>query len=176
MNRIWRLAALTLCLLVLTCITPQKQYPNFASVEMREYGVTLYYPSKWDLNIDGKRRLHLIARGFTPAGAMASLEYRGIPQTQEDFDLYAEGWYNAMPANFDSFALVERQKFTREDGVLFHFEATFREQGEPRQVIGRLRARHGRVHAMYYIAPEKDFATFREILEEMDSLHRTFKP
>ena len=174
--RACRLAAFAVLLPLLSCITPQKQYPNFASIELREYGVALYYPSKWDLNLDGKRRLHLIAKGFTPSGAMASLEYRGIPQTQEDFVLYAEGWYNAMPANFDSFELVERQKFTRDDGVVFHFEATFREAGEPRRVIGRLRARHGRVHAMYYIAPDKDFATFREILEEMDALHRTFKP
>lgn len=158
------------------CVTPQKQYPNFASIELREYGATLYYPSKWDLNLDGKRRLHLIARGFTPSGAMASLEYRGIVQTQEDFNLYAEGWYAAMPSNFDGFELVERQKLTREDGVVYHFEALFKENSDTKRVIGRLRARQGRVHAMYYIAPDKDFASFREILEEMDSLHKTFKP
>lgn len=177
--RVCRLISLALLMSVLpalSCATPQTTYPNFASIELREYGVALYYPSQWDLNLDGKRRLHLIARGFTSPGASASLEYRGIPQTQEDFVLYAEGWYNAMPANFDGFELVDRQKFTRDEGVIFHFEATFREAGEPRRVIGRLRARHGRVHAMYYIAPERDFPAYRDILEEMDSLHRTFKP
>jgi len=156
--------------------TQGRAYPNFSSIELKEFGINLYYPALWELNFDSRRRLHLIAKGLTPEGAHASLEYRGIPQTQEDVDLYAEGWYNAMATNFDGFALIKRQKVAGESGDIYHFEATFHEGDIVKRVIGRLRFREGRVHAVYYIAEDKDFGSFREILEDMDQMHKFFRP
>ncbi|MCE9596883.1 MAG: hypothetical protein K8S54_02855 [Spirochaetia bacterium] len=154
----------------------ERQHPNFTSAELKEFGIAVFFPTLWDLNFDSRRRLHLIIRGATPEGLRASMEYRGIAQTQEDVDLYAQGWHKAMPANFDGFAIVDRQKLSSDSGDVYHFEATFREGETLKRVIGRLRFREGRVHTMYYIASDKDFPSFRPMVEEMDQLHRYFKP
>ncbi|MBL8022082.1 MAG: hypothetical protein JNM27_20575 [Leptospirales bacterium] len=167
----------SLLLLATSCASGQeRQHPNFTSAELREFGIAVFFPALWDLNFDSRRKLHLIIRGTTPDGLRASMEYRGIAQTQEDVDLYAQGWQKAMPANFDGFEIVDKQKLSSESGDVYHFEATFREGETLKRVIGRLRFREGRVHAMYYIAADKDFASFRPVVEEMDQLHRYFKP
>lgn len=169
--------ALWLALLLTSCVSGQNgSYPNFTSIELREYGIILHHPALWDLNFDSKRKLPLVARGFTHDGRRASIEYRGIPQTQEDVDLYAEGWYKAMPSNFDSFEMVDRKKISTEQGIVYHFEGTFREGDQRQRVVGRLRIRDGRVHAIYYLADDKDFSSFREILEDLDQSHRYFRP
>jgi TolB-like protein len=72
--------------------------------------------------------------------------------------------------------MVDRKKISTEQGIVYHFEGTFREGDQRQRVVGRLRIRDGRVHAIYYLADDKDFSSFREILEDLDQSHRYFRP
>ncbi len=170
-------AALLLLLTLSSCVGGSRNaHPNFRFIELREYGITLLFPASWDLNFDSRRKLQLVAKGTAENGTNVSIEYRGIPQTQEDVDLYAEGWYKAMSSNFDSFEMVDRRKITADAGNAYHFEGTFREGENRLRVIGRLRFREGRVHAIYYIAEDRVFANLREDFEAADQMHSYFRP
>ncbi len=150
---------------------------SFVSERLEAHGIVLYYPSSWFVSQDDY--FNFKATGFAPNRLPAFLEYRGLQheiKDEENRDLYARGWYEAIQKNYPDWKYDLKEKVTDEGGPAYTFEGTYRVATDTFRKIGKLRFRANRIHAIYYTGSDVEFPEVRQLFQRMDEKLRFFPP
>ena len=144
---------------------------DMRSVALVDYGITFKVPGEWDVSLSRDRYFQFVAVHMDGSLPVALVEYRGLetePRDQRARELYASGWYNAMPLNYPGWKYVDKGK--DDDARSFTFEGAFLDGTTQYLKLGKLKFRDRRIHAIYYTAPTDEMDHYRDIFETIDTL------
>ena len=144
--------------------------PALESVDLPEMGARIFYPEKWTLLKD--EFFQVKAVGLAPNGLPATVEYRGLIKGKEQDqnpDLYAEGWYEAIRSSYPEWKYIHRTKESTDDFLIYLFEGTYRVASDTYRKTGRLIFYKNRIHTLYYTTLDIHFDQAASMFDYLNS-------